>query len=112
MRRLPKLSHLLPLLVIAACARPSPESHADAAARAACNQHADAVYDMRNPGAAFRQDTYVSSTRDAPFAGAPATGGPSAGLSDLYERQTLVADCLRGNTGTAPPAPAPASAQP
>jgi hypothetical protein len=90
----------------AGCGRPAPESHADAVALAACRRHADAVYAIRDPDAVFRQDTYVSTTRDAPFTGQGTAGVPSAGLSDEYERERMVSDCVR-DTGAAPEAPPP-----
>jgi hypothetical protein len=110
------LRRCLPLLAVAAlaagCDGAGPESRADAATRVACTQHADSVYAMQNPGAVYRQDTFVSSTRDTPFAGPPVDTGPSAGLSDLYARNQMVSDCRRGNTSAAPAGPPPAGSAP
>jgi hypothetical protein len=90
----------------AACARPSEQQdHASAAERAACRQHADVVYSMRNPDEVYRQDTYATSTRDAPFAGAGLSGVTSAGLGGRYQRDQLFGDCLNGGGGTVGAAP-------
>jgi hypothetical protein len=92
------------------CARPAPEDHATAVERAACNQHAETVYTMRNPDEVYRSDTYDTSIRDAPFAGAGFAGPPNAGLSSQYQHDQLVSDCLNGGNGTvgaAPAAPSP-----
>jgi hypothetical protein len=106
----------------AGCDRPTPESHADAVAAAACRQHADQVYELRNPDQVYRQDTYETSTRDTPFSGAGMPGLPSAGLSGQYEREQMFGDCVNGGNGTVgsapegPPPPeapgTPASGQP
>jgi hypothetical protein len=93
-------------LLVAGCAQRTPESHASAVERAACAQHADTVYGMRNPDEVFRADTYDTSTRDAPFAGAGLSSVPSEGLSDRYQRAQLVTDCLNGGNGTVGAAPA------
>jgi hypothetical protein len=125
---LPTSALLLAVALLAAgCARSAPESHASAVESAACRQHADAVYQLRNPDEVFRADTYATSIRDTPFTGAGLSSVPSAGLSDQFQRDQFFSDCLNGGNGTvgaapaAPPpeegpavsaAPAPAPAQP
>jgi len=103
-------------LALAGCARPEGEAQATAADRAACGQHADDVFRLRNPDVVYRQDTYDTSTRDAPFNGAGLSSVPTAGLSGQFERDQLLRSCLDGGGGTAPDAPAPleapAAAQP
>lgn len=110
-RALPGAALLLAFaLAGAGCARPAPESHASAVERAACKQHAEDVYKMRNPDEVYRQDTYATSTRDAPFAGNGGPGLPTAGLSGAYQRDQWVSDCIDGGdgmVGAAPDAPAP-----
>jgi hypothetical protein len=105
----PAAAMLLALaLFAAACARQEPESRATAAERAACSQHADEVFRLRNPDVIYRQDTYVSSTRDTPFNGAGLSSVPSAGLSGKFERDQLLDDCINGGgqgTTGAPPMP-------
>ncbi len=102
---------MLALAALAAgCAPPSPESHADAAARAACKQHADAVYAMRNPDEVYRQDTYATSTRDSPFSNNGLSSVVTAGLGGQFQRDQMFGDCLNGgggSVGAAPDAPAP-----
>ena len=113
-RRARAIAGIAALLAIAVptagCVQRTPPSRATAAARAACGQHADAVYRMRNPDVIYREDTYATSTRDAPFAGAGLSSIPTAGLSGRYERDVMVDDCLNGGGGTvgaAPDAPMP-----
>ncbi len=102
---------LLALTALAAgCARPTQESHASAVARAACKQHADAVYAMRNPDEVYRQDTYATSTRDSPFSNNGLSSVVTAGLGGQFQRDQMVGDCLNGGGGTvgaAPDAPPP-----
>jgi hypothetical protein len=102
---------LLAVVALAAgCARPTAESHASAAERAACKQHADAVYIMRNPDEVYRQDTFATSTRDSPFSNSGLSSVVTAGLGGQFQRDQLYGDCLNGGGGTvgaAPEAPAP-----
>ncbi len=101
---------LVAALAGAGCVQQPDQMQANAAERAACGKHADTVYNMRYPDEVYRSDTYATSTRDAPFAGAGAVGDPSQGLTARYERSQLVSDCLNGGGGTvgaAPDAPAP-----
>ena len=60
-RALPGAALLLAFaLAGAGCARPAPESHASAVERAACKQHAEDVYKMRNKTSRSRiDDLYI-----------------------------------------------------
>jgi hypothetical protein len=107
----------LPILVLAAsgCVRSEPESHASAVERAACRHRADEVFAVQNPDQVYRNDTFESSTRDAPFAGAGLPGLPDRGLTNQYTRQQMVEDCLNssaGSVGSTPAAPAPDATPP
>ena len=98
---------LLAVAALAAgCARPAQESHASAVERAACRQHADAVYAMRNPDAVYRQDAYATSTRDAPFSNNGLSSVVTEGLGGEFQRDQLFGDCLNG-VGAAPDALVP-----
>jgi hypothetical protein len=102
-------------LLAAACAQPEPQTHASAVDRAACRQRAEEVYQMQNRGEEYRSDLYVTSTRDAPFAGSGVGDLPNRGLDSLYARQQMVSDCLNstaGNVGTTRAAPAPDATPP
>lgn len=108
---------VLPVLALAGwgCARPEPESHASAVERAACRHRADQVYAVQNPDQVYRSDTFESSTRDAPFAGAGLPGLPDRGLTSQYTRQQMVEDCLNSNAGSVhstPAEPAPDATPP
>jgi hypothetical protein len=105
---------LLALALAAGCARHSEDQkQTSAAERAACDQHAEAVYQMRYPDQVYRADTNATSTRDAPFSGSGLYGlyGNSTDvLVQRYQRDQLYRDCLSGGGGTvgaAPDAPAP-----
>jgi len=114
LRALPGAALLSALALLGAgCVRQAPESHASAAERAACTQHADTVYTMRNPDGVYQADTYATSIRDEPYAGAGGPGLPTEGLSNRYQREQWISDCLNGGNGTvgaAPDAPAPEDA--
>lgn len=98
---------LLPaLLALAACAAPPPpvslgsagesagQTRADAAVRAACREHADAVYERQN-----RDTIYTISSRDTPYSANYTPGVMDRGLSQRYARDNMMRDCIR-NTGT------------
>lgn len=99
---------LLPaLLALAACAAPPPpmaigsiggsagQTRDDAATRTACREHADAVYDRQH-----RDTIYSISNRDTPYSANYTPGMMDRGaLSQRYERDNMVRDCIR-NTGT------------
>lgn len=107
---------LLGLVLLApGCATERPQQQVTAAERTACARHADTVFQMRNPDEVYRQDTFDTSTRDAPFAGAGHPGDTTTGLSSLYARSQLYDNCLNGGGGTvgaAPEAPQPTEAPP
>jgi hypothetical protein len=98
------------LLALAACSHGTePQPRASSAERAACRQRVEEVYNKQNPAEVYGSDTYISDTRDAPFA----TSGvhvPNTGLASRYAHQTMVNDCLNsvsGNVGTSPGPAAP-----
>jgi hypothetical protein len=96
-------------LALAGCASDDANAHADAVTQAACRQRADEVFAMRHPDATYNADTYASSLRDSPFGTSGSPSLPTAGLSDSYEREKLLRDCLAGNgpIGPTPAAPPP-----
>lgn len=111
---------LLLALAASACAPRTPQSHADAVTEAVCRQRAEQVFQMRNPDEVYREDTYTSSLRDAPFGTSGSPSLPTRGLSSSYEWQQLIDECLRstggpngiGPTPAAPPLAAPTLAAP
>jgi len=106
------LPSLLPL-VLANCAVPgaprpgSPEAQARQSLVDACRQRADEAYNLTHRG-----DIYApASQMNTPFSANYQPGVPDRGLSNLYERDRMVSDCVR-NTGadsdrTPPGAPLP-----
>lgn len=106
------LPSLLPL-VLANCAVPgapppgSPEAQARESLVDACRQRADEAYNLTHRG-----DIYApASQMNTPFSANYQPGVPDRGLSNLYERDRMVSDCVR-NTGadfdrTPPGAPLP-----
>lgn len=92
---------------LAGCATPSPEQRTSQVDRAACTQRAEEIYRMQNRGDVYRSDTYVTSTRDAPFAGTGVGAMPSAGLGSQFARQRIIGDCLRGQGNVGPTRAAP-----
>ncbi len=96
-------------LVLAGCAANDSNGHADAATAAACRQRADDVFATRHPDAVYNADTYASSLRDSPFGTSGSPSLPTNGLSDAYERDRLLRDCLAGigPIGPTPAAPPP-----
>lgn len=92
---------------------PGPQARATQAEIGACRSRADEVYLKQNRDEIYRADTFASTTRDAPFAGAGIAGTASSGLSGQYARDQLYTDCLRNapsNVGAVqgdvvPPAP-------
>jgi hypothetical protein len=67
----------------------------DASTLAACDQHADQVYDQRNRADIYQPQSSVNS----PFSGNYVPGITNRGLSDQYARNAMIRDCVR-NTGT------------
>ena len=98
------------LLTLAACQQASgPQARADAADRAACRQRAEEVYNKQNRAEMYQTDTYVTDTRDAPFATSGLTT-PNAGLASRFALDTMVSDCLRSVSGNVGASPGPALA--
>ena len=112
-RRFSGLSALfLPAMaaVLAGCAASQgggARSSADARALAACRRQADDAYLRQNRGAIYAEDQYAAGGRDAPFGGASGITTPSSGLSDRYSRETMVDDCLSGDTDQPGATPTP-----
>ena len=101
--------------LLAGCAIPLGQSAASGAAPsqeavAACNTRADEVFLRQNRDALYKADTYQTSLRDSPYAGAglPET---SAGLSDQFARGQEVRHCLNG-VATPLPSQQPGTAAP
>lgn len=92
---------LLPLLVLLGACQTAPQSRVSRADRDACRARADAIYQQQH-----RADLSVRDTRDSPFATSGLPGITSAGLSSLFARDDLVADCTNGaqpiDAGTGP----------
>lgn len=89
------------MLLLAACAGPggpppgSAQAQANAETAAACRQRADAVYNMRHRDTIYAPPSSVNT----PFSADYAPGVEDRGLSQLFERDSMVSDCVR-NTGT------------
>ena len=100
---------LLPsLLICAACQPAQPMSKAARADYQACRTRADQVYDRQN-----RSELSERDTRDTPFATSGLPGITSAGLSNRYARDNLLAGCTGGSQpvddGTGPTFAGPTS---
>ena len=101
---------LLAALALTGCAASQPQSRASAAQQAACQQKADQTFQIRNRGANYAADAYVSGARDTPFSGSGAAGDTTSGLGALYSRTSLYNDCINGigpPLGAATSAPVP-----
>jgi hypothetical protein len=72
-----------------------PAGTADAATRAACQQHAEEVYNQRNRGEIYSSQSSVNT----PYSANYSPGTTTRGLPDLYSREAMIRDCVR-NTGT------------
>jgi hypothetical protein len=89
------------LALLAGCAFPgapqpgSPQAQANEQTAAACRQRADALYNIRHRDAIYAPASQVNT----PFSANYQPGVPDRGLSDLYERDSMVSDCER-NTGS------------
>ncbi len=94
-RAIPSLTLVGSLL--AACAGPggpppgSPQAQANAQTAAACRQRADELYNIRHRDTIYAPASQVNT----PFSANYQPGIPDRGLSQLYERDTMVADCER-----------------
>jgi hypothetical protein len=95
------------LLALAGCAResPSPRAALTPAQMAACRTHVEEVYRQQNRAEIYRNDTYVSSTRDAPYSTSGVPGDTSAGLSSQYAYQRQLNDCYNATSGGSPTTP-------
>ncbi len=87
------------LALLAACAAPGPQpgsgqARADAATVAACRQRADEVYNMRHRDTIYAPPSDVNT----PFSANYAPGEEDRGLSQVFERDSMMSDCVR-NTG-------------
>ena len=87
------------VLLLSACAGPrnapgGAEARSNAATVAACRQRADAIYEMRHRDTIYRGDSGVNT----PFSANYQPGVPDRGLSQLYEHDSEISDCVR-NTG-------------
>ena len=108
----PALTACLAALLLAGCAGEVSHPHADATTTAACRDRANAIYAERHPETRYTQDTYTSSLRDAPLSTSGSPSLPTRGLSDSYEYQQILRDCLRGSSGSGPTPAAPPAAVP
>jgi hypothetical protein len=99
MSRCDTLPLVLLLSVLAACDGPAPlpasgQARADAQTVAACRQRADDVYNMRHRDTIYAPPSDVNT----PFSANYAPGSEDRGLSQLFERDSMMSDCVR-NTG-------------
>jgi len=96
------------LLALGACAQRPPLSVTDRDTLAACQAHADAVYDRLNRGAIYR-----IGDNGAPNSSTGLVGDPTAVLSARYARDRMIDRCVRGvapsGAAVAPPVAAPAA---
>jgi hypothetical protein len=88
------------LALLAGCAEPgqapvgSPQAQADAATMAACRQRADQVYNVRH-----RDTIYAAAPNvNVPSSGSYAPGAEDQNLAGIFERDSMLSDCVR-NTG-------------
>ncbi len=89
---------LFAALTVSGCSTTPPLSATDQAISDACHHHADVVYNNENPGAAYRSDIFQSNSQNSNFGvTGKSSDVPSAGLSQSYEHNQLVNDCLTGN---------------
>jgi hypothetical protein len=83
--------------------RPTAE---DREARHDCDAEADRIFAARN-----RYQLSERNSTDTPYSGNTLPSNPTAGLSDQYERDTLVDNCLN-HSAAGEPAAAPAATPP
>jgi hypothetical protein len=98
-RILPALPFLLLLGLLASCADPgappgSAQAQTKAQTAAACRQRADQVYNTQH------RDTIYAPPADVntPFSASYAPGQDQRGLTQIFERDSIMSDCVR-NTG-------------
>ncbi|MBV8915868.1 MAG: hypothetical protein JOZ05_22870 [Acetobacteraceae bacterium] len=81
----------LVILTLAACQQPAgPRTRADLAARQACRDQVDRVYNVQNRADLSRRDE-----RDYAFAGSYNSGIVTRGMSARYGRDQMVSDCIQ-----------------
>ncbi len=69
----------------------SAQAQANAQTAAACRQRADALYNIRHRDTIYSPASQVNT----PFSANYQPGVPDRGLSQLFERDTMVSDCER-----------------
>jgi hypothetical protein len=94
-RRLPLICATA--LLLAGCGFPPPLSSEDREALESCNADVNRTWDVQH-----RDDLSIRTDRDAPYSGNTPPGLPSDHLSDEYAHNSMIADCLHGNTATPP----------
>src|SRR4051812_43990827 len=97
LRRIGPTGMLMGILALSACnlSPRSPQSQADAATRAACQQRAEQAYEQQN-----RAEIYSPpATVNTPFSANYTPSQTDRGLSELFAHDRMVSDCVR-NTGT------------
>jgi len=99
-------------VALGACAsRPSQLSVTDRETIAACQSHADQVYDRLNRGT-----IYSIGDNGAPNSSIGLVGNPTEELSDRYARDRMIDRCVRGvapsGAAVAPAVPPPAPKPP
>jgi hypothetical protein len=82
------------------------QAQADASTRAACQQHAEQVYEQQNRGEIYGPASQVNM----PYSANYTPSVTDRGLSDLFVHDKMVSDCIR-NTGTGAELSTPSSAQ-
>ncbi len=80
----------LALLALAGCAFPGAQNDVQREAAQDCGSEANRIYNAQN-----RTQLSERDTTDTPFSAGGPPPGPSAGLSDRYGYDQLVADCLK-----------------
>jgi hypothetical protein len=93
---------LVALAAIGGCAQrgSSGRVQASAATMAACRSRADEVYLKQNRAEVYQNDTYISSTRDAPYASSGLPGITTDGLGGQYQRDQMIDDCINASEGS------------
>lgn len=91
MRSFPLVAALLASGLAAGCQAPPRQRSAEAAKVAACRAETDRAYRVRDRVALYRPEQ-----RDSPFSGNYSPGNTAQGLGDLFGRDQMEAECLRG----------------
>jgi hypothetical protein len=86
---------LLPLLLLlGACGFSSPMEPEQRSSLDTCRSEANRVFNAQHPDQLSQRDS-----SDSPFSGNTLAYDPNKGLSDQYENDQMVNDCLHGDTG-------------